>query len=718
VALAALVLALAMAAQASAAVYDVNSPDNTFDANTADSVCADASGKCTLRAAVQQANATPADDTIDVPADRYSLAGQGDLPVQAGGGSLTIAGAGARGTVITAAGFYRHVTVDSGASLALSGVTLSDGVPCYCQEDSGAVHVSNGARLYLTDARLTRNQTRANGGAIGNFGGYVELTRVRIDHNEATGDGAGVYQRNGELKVVDSLFEANSAQGSGGAIASRVEPVTSTAAVGEQQLAEVAQGKVTITGSTMSHNSAGVDGGAFNSSERGGSSPSISIENSTLSGNTAGAAKDGSGGGAINHESGTLTLRHDTLADNQVVVDTFPEDAARGGTIRTSRLVNLRETIVAGGSDEGEPRNCATSGDGSFVSQGNNLETGDTCNLDAAADKTDTDPKLGPLSDNGGQTPTHALVDGSPAIDAASQGEGPALDQRGGDRPPPATGSAGAVRDIGAYEAHSFADLSVDVKFDAPDPATVGQPLTWSLVVRNDGPDKVSGVTLSDTLPAGVELVSAAGCTGTVACALGTLGPNELRTITIVVRPTAAGTLSNTATVSAAGVADPVASNNSASSSTTVAATTPLPPPDGNSDVVPTDDGVDVTLTVPKTVTIDQFMDGIVVEADCKDEPCLRRFREHAAINTGAAHIAGFNLTVSRGFLSRSSTRTRIRLQPCQSGSKNGRRHKRCMRNLRKAAERAGKFRVKVVVSAVDAAGNKDYAKAYVKVGG
>jgi hypothetical protein len=111
-------------------------------------------------------------------------------------------------------------------------------------------------------------------------------------------------------------------------------------------------------------------------------------------------------------------------------------------------------------------------------------------------------------------------------------------------------------------------------------------------------------------------------------------------------------------------------------------------------------------------------MNGIVVEADCKDEECLRRFREHAAINTGASHIAGFNLTVSRGVLARSSKRKRIRLRPCQSGSKNGKRHKRCMKNLRKAANKAKKFKVKVVVSAVDAAGNKDYAKTFVTVGG
>ena len=55
------------------------------------------------------------------------------------------------------------------------------------------------------------------------------------------------------------------------------------------------------------------------------------------------------------------------------------------------------------------------------------------------------DPRLGPLQDNGGPTPTHALLLGSPAIDASSAC--PATDQRGVTRP------QGAGCDIGAFEA-------------------------------------------------------------------------------------------------------------------------------------------------------------------------------------------------------------------------------------------------------------------------
>jgi hypothetical protein len=56
------------------------------------------------------------------------------------------------------------------------------------------------------------------------------------------------------------------------------------------------------------------------------------------------------------------------------------------------------------------------------------------------------DPKIGRLATNGGTTKTHALMLGSPAIDAASDGECPASDQRGVTRP------QGAHCDIGSYE--------------------------------------------------------------------------------------------------------------------------------------------------------------------------------------------------------------------------------------------------------------------------
>jgi uncharacterized repeat protein (TIGR01451 family) len=117
-------------------------------------------------------------------------------------------------------------------------------------------------------------------------------------------------------------------------------------------------------------------------------------------------------------------------------------------------------------------------------------------------------------------------------------------------------------------------DLSI-TKSDAPDPVRVNQDLTYTLTVRNNGPDPVTAVQVSDTLPAGVTHVSTTTtrgtCSGTttVSCNLGTMPNGATDTITIVVRPTAPGTLSNTATVSSPSH-DVNLGNNTSTASTTV----------------------------------------------------------------------------------------------------------------------------------------------------
>ena len=80
------------------------------------------------------------------------------------------------------------------------------------------------------------------------------------------------------------------------------------------------------------------------------------------------------------------------------------------------------------------------------VSGGHNLIQDDTCNP-VPSDLIFSDPLLGPLSDNGGSTWTHALLPGSPALDAGDDLACPATDQRGVTRP------QGSHCDIGAFEA-------------------------------------------------------------------------------------------------------------------------------------------------------------------------------------------------------------------------------------------------------------------------
>jgi uncharacterized repeat protein (TIGR01451 family) len=123
------------------------------------------------------------------------------------------------------------------------------------------------------------------------------------------------------------------------------------------------------------------------------------------------------------------------------------------------------------------------------------------------------------------------------------------------------------------------ADLSIE-KNDSPDPVGVDEPLTYTLTVTNeDAPNMAalaSGVTVTDDLPSGVEFVSAdasqGSCSesgGQVTCNIGDILRGDSETVTIVVRPQSAGSISNEASVD--GVQpDPVSGNDSDTEGTTV----------------------------------------------------------------------------------------------------------------------------------------------------
>jgi uncharacterized repeat protein (TIGR01451 family) len=119
-------------------------------------------------------------------------------------------------------------------------------------------------------------------------------------------------------------------------------------------------------------------------------------------------------------------------------------------------------------------------------------------------------------------------------------------------------------------------------KSDSPDPVQVGQQLTYTIGVENLGPSPATGVTVTDNLPKGVDLVSAFGPSGPcpvqggkVTCTIGALNPIGVNyggtpaSATIVVVPRATGTIRNTATVKG-DQKDPVSSNDKATATTRV----------------------------------------------------------------------------------------------------------------------------------------------------
>jgi uncharacterized repeat protein (TIGR01451 family) len=129
-------------------------------------------------------------------------------------------------------------------------------------------------------------------------------------------------------------------------------------------------------------------------------------------------------------------------------------------------------------------------------------------------------------------------------------------------------------------QATTSADIAVTTA-DSPDPVRKDKPLTYTVTVRNGGPFAASGVTMTDPLPARVELSSVKTTQGscrsnkasqvvTVTCGLGSLASGSTATVTIVVKRLQVGTLSDTALASASSPGDPNTSNNNSTVTTTV----------------------------------------------------------------------------------------------------------------------------------------------------
>ena len=122
----------------------------------------------------------------------------------------------------------------------------------------------------------------------------------------------------------------------------------------------------------------------------------------------------------------------------------------------------------------------------------------------------------------------------------------------------------------------SGTELSV-IQTDLPDPVNVANPLVYTLTVANNGPDDATGVTVVDTLPAGVTFQSASSTQGScseisgiVTCVLGDMIAGANATVNIALTaPFTTGTITNTA-VASGNETDPLAGNNTSNENTTV----------------------------------------------------------------------------------------------------------------------------------------------------
>jgi hypothetical protein len=454
--------AMVPAGPAAAVIFEVNATKDKLDANLADDTCAAANGKCTLRAAVGQANHTAGNDEIILPAGTFKLTraksgaisnDEGDLDITQ---AVTFTGAGRERTQIVQTvpdRVLRTVAPNDklSAGAALAGVTLRggrlrggrDGGGIYNDGELALDRVAvrdntasgktgdllQGAGIYLGDedvgslspvtiqrSLIRNNATKVKGGGTAEGGGiYVDdgtlslsLSDSRVLANEADrggpSTGGGISIGGGEVTIARTTIARNSADFGGGI-----------------DVWSVALAPLELSASTVTGNVA-ADGSALHTNLNGGI---VTVENSTLSRNEQGRR----GRKGVVYSAGDLTLNHVTIAGNKT---------------KRAIIAGLGTVAVSGSIVTGEGPDCSEQG-GAFAADSYNLFGDESC--PAGSTNLVADPLLRPLAGAGGPTATMALRAASPAIDhVTGECPPPATDQRGVLRP------QGSACDAGAFE--------------------------------------------------------------------------------------------------------------------------------------------------------------------------------------------------------------------------------------------------------------------------
>jgi CSLREA domain-containing protein len=513
---------LAMSATpAMATTFMVDSTADAVDASPGDGTCASTSDGCTLRAAVQEANALAGSDEVDIPAGTYRLtrAGAnedadltGDLDVTS---PLTVVGADGRSVVITAQ--YpdpTHPSTDTisdrifdvlaGGTLALSKATLDAGAA-----DSGGIIRAVGP-LALTDATVEDGRANTGGGIWSDA--PLSLDRVTVAGNSTwSGDGGGLAS-SGSLTVVNSTFSGNGAWGGHGG------------------------GGIAVTGGTAD------------------------IVNATLDLNRAFTGDPNSAVGGQIYNQGQTQMR------NSILEHGFPLTNSTNGHDLAPAPNCGGDPLVSGGHNVVDDGSCALGGTSDrtidlFLWTGYGP-------LDAGGETDVVMPFQAPfpeLAFGPGAPP------GGPAVDIGGE-SCPATDQRGVSRP------QGASCDAGAYEAQ-VADLYLTV---GPTPAQVapGTFVTFTVTVGNNGPAPASARLLYTSATRLSLSRDGADCPKDRSC-LGDLDPGQTAAVEFSGTAPASGALS---VAFAAGNEAPAASyalDLDRSNDSGISVTIPVVPPSG-----------------------------------------------------------------------------------------------------------------------------------------
>jgi Chlamydia polymorphic membrane protein (Chlamydia_PMP) repeat len=369
-----------------------------------------------------------------------------------GAGSLRQAIADAHNSDTVRFGVTGVITLATGELLVDKSIIISgpgsDNLTIDANYSSRVFHVSGGVTATVSGLTITNGSANGTdlygGGGIYNDHSTLALSNCMLSGNYGEYGGGSIYNGNATLVVDGCTLSGNYAPGAGGAIFNDGSNGSAT---------------LTVTNSTISGNhsarpgGAGNGGGIFNDGSYG--SATLTVINSTFSDNFANTAGPSGGGAIYNYGqfgSATLTVTSSTFSGNSA----YYGAGVHNDGIYGSATATIRNTIFNRGALGANVYNYFS---GSVSSLGYNLIDDDGSGfLTATGDQINTDPMLGPLQDNGGPTFTHALLPGSPAIDAGKNFTADTTDQRGPgflrtfDYASVANAAGGDGTDIGAFE--------------------------------------------------------------------------------------------------------------------------------------------------------------------------------------------------------------------------------------------------------------------------
>lgn len=401
------------------------------DATTITVTSTNDGGAGSLRQALVNANDG---DTISFAVTGTITLTSGELLVAK---SVTIFGPGAATLAVDGNATSRVFHIGPGKTVSISSLTLTNG-SAISQNGGG---ILNDHAILTIDSCVVQNSGADLGGGVYNdgSGGSAALTILNstVSMNGATFGGGGICNEDqntgtATLTITNSIV-SNNAVG----FADNFPPGSEGGGVYN------GTGIMTIARSSVSGNTAGVTGPNFPTGVGGGISNygTLTIISSTINSNQCWW----NGGGISN--SGTLTITNSTVSGNGATGQHDGEPWGDGGgivgevTLTNSTVSGNYASLPTGGIEGGGVigntllnNNSGANITGTIKSLGYNLSSDDGGgNLNGPGDQINTDPMIGPLQDNGGPTLTHALLPGSPAINAGDLNftPPPVDDQRG-----------------------------------------------------------------------------------------------------------------------------------------------------------------------------------------------------------------------------------------------------------------------------------------------